>query len=43
MHGAYATNMQTQECDVLIAIGMRFSDRVTGLPLHMRGKQKLFI
>lgn len=32
MHGAYATNMQTQECDVLIAIGMRFSDRVTGLP-----------
>ena len=32
MHGSYATNMKTQECDVLIAIGMRFSDRVTGLP-----------
>ena len=32
MHGSYAANMKTQECDVLIAIGMRFSDRVTGLP-----------
>lgn len=32
MHGSYATNKKTQECDVLIAIGMRFSDRVTGLP-----------
>lgn len=32
MHGSYATNMQTQQCDVLIAIGMRFSDRITGLP-----------
>lgn len=30
MHGAYATNVKTQECDLLIAIGMRFSDRVTG-------------
>lgn len=30
MHGSYAPNMKTQECDVLIAIGMRFSDRVTG-------------
>lgn len=30
MHGSYAANMKTQECDVLIAIGMRFSDRVTG-------------
>ncbi len=32
MHGNYATNMKTQECDVLIAIGMRFSDRDTGTP-----------
>ena len=32
MHGSYATNMKTQECDVLIAIGMRFSDRITGVP-----------
>ena len=30
MHGSYSTNMKTQECDVLIAIGMRFDDRVTG-------------
>ena len=30
MHGSYAPNMMTQQCDVLIAIGMRFSDRVTG-------------
>ncbi len=32
MHGQYALNMKTQEADVIIAIGMRFSDRVTGLP-----------
>ncbi len=32
MHGSYAPNVKEQECDVLIAIGMRFSDRVTGLP-----------
>lgn len=31
MHGNYAPNVKEQECDVLIAIGMRFSDRVTGL------------
>ena len=31
MHGNYAPNMKTQECDVLIAIGMRFSDRDTGV------------
>ena len=30
MHGNYAPNLLTQECDVLIAIGMRFDDRVTG-------------
>ena len=30
MHGNYAVNLKEQECDVLIAIGMRFSDRVTG-------------
>ena len=30
MHGNYAPNMKTNECDVLIAIGMRFDDRVTG-------------
>jgi acetolactate synthase-1/2/3 large subunit len=30
MHGNYAPNLYTNECDVLIAIGMRFDDRVTG-------------
>ncbi|MDX1365627.1 MAG: biosynthetic-type acetolactate synthase large subunit [Arenibacter latericius] len=30
MHGDYAPNIKTNECDVLIAIGMRFDDRVTG-------------
>ncbi len=30
MHGTYAVNLKEQEADVIIAIGMRFSDRVTG-------------
>jgi acetolactate synthase-1/2/3 large subunit len=30
MHGNYAPNILTNECDVLIAVGMRFDDRVTG-------------
>ena len=30
MHGNYAPNINTNRCDVLIAIGMRFDDRVTG-------------
>lgn len=30
MHGNYAPNKLTNECDVLIAIGMRFDDRITG-------------
>lgn len=30
MHGNIAPNMMTQECDLLIAVGMRFDDRVTG-------------
>lgn len=30
MHGNLATNVKTNECDVLIAVGMRFDDRVTG-------------
>ncbi len=29
MHGNYAPNLKTNECDVLIAVGMRFDDRVT--------------
>ena len=30
MHGNYGPNMLTNECDLLIAVGMRFDDRVTG-------------
>jgi acetolactate synthase-1/2/3 large subunit len=30
MHGNYAPNIMTNECDVLIAVGMRFDDRITG-------------
>lgn len=30
MHGSLASNMMTQNCDLLIAVGMRFDDRVTG-------------
>jgi len=30
MHGNYGPNLLTNECDVLIAVGMRFDDRVTG-------------
>lgn len=30
MHGSYSVNLKEQEADVIIAIGMRFSDRVTG-------------
>lgn len=32
MHGNYAPNFKNRECDLLIAIGMRFDDRVTGDP-----------
>ena len=38
MHGNYGPNILTNECDVLIAIGMRFDDRVTGR-LDMYAKQ----
>ncbi len=41
MHGSYATNMKTQECDVLIAIGMRFSDRITGVPSKYAKQAKI--
>ena len=41
MHGSYATNLKMQECDVLIAIGMRFSDRVTGIPSNFAKQAKI--
>src|SRR5205823_11585309 len=34
MHGTYESNMAMQTCDVLIAIGSRFDDRVIGNPAH---------
>jgi len=34
MHGTYEANMAMQHCDVLIAIGARFDDRVIGDPKH---------
>ena len=42
MHGNMAPNMKTNECDVLIAIGMRFDDRVTG-DLNTYAKQAKII
>jgi len=30
MHGTYRANMSTGACDLLIAVGVRFDDRVTG-------------
>lgn len=42
MHGNYGPNRLTNECDVLIAIGMRFDDRVTGR-LDMYAKQAKII
>ncbi|MES2543638.1 MAG: biosynthetic-type acetolactate synthase large subunit [Bacteroidota bacterium] len=42
MHGNYGPNFLTNECDVLIAIGMRFDDRVTGR-LDKYAKQALVI
>ncbi|GET45209.1 acetolactate synthase [Capnocytophaga felis] len=42
MHGNYAPNMLTNACDVLIALGMRFDDRVTG-DLNRYAKQAKII
>ena len=41
MHGQYALNMKVQEADLIIAIGMRFSDRVTGLPSTFASQAKV--
>ena len=34
MHGNYGPNIRNRECDLIVAIGMRFDDRVTGSPKH---------
>ncbi len=42
MHGSLAANKQTQQCDLLIAIGMRFDDRITGkLSTYARQARKI--
>ena len=41
MHGNIVSNMMTQQCDVLIAVGMRFSDRVTGKPSTYAPRAKI--
>jgi len=42
MHGALSVNKKTQECDLLIAVGMRFDDRITGkLSTYARQAKKI--
>jgi len=43
MHGTYEANMAMQHCDVLIAVGARFDDRVIGNPVHFAGVSRKII
>jgi acetolactate synthase-1/2/3 large subunit len=43
MHGTYEANMAMQHCDVLIAIGARFDDRVIGNPKHFASHARKII
>lgn len=43
MHGTYEANMAMQHCDVLIAIGARFDDRVIGNPEHFSSTARKII
>ncbi|ERE00422.1 MULTISPECIES: biosynthetic-type acetolactate synthase large subunit [Chromobacteriaceae] len=43
MHGTYEANMAMQYCDVLIAVGARFDDRVISVPSHFLGQPKKII
>lgn len=43
MHGTYEANMAMQHCDVLIAIGARFDDRVIGNPKHFFNEERKII
>ncbi|MFZ8943500.1 MAG: biosynthetic-type acetolactate synthase large subunit [Methylophilaceae bacterium] len=43
MHGTYQANMAMQECDVLLAVGARFDDRVIGNPDHFLSKPRKII
>jgi acetolactate synthase-1/2/3 large subunit len=43
MHGTYEANMAMQHCDVLIAIGARFDDRVIGNPKHFASVERKIV
>ena len=43
MHGTYEANMAMQHCDVLLAIGARFDDRVIGNPQHFNQVQRQIV
>lgn len=43
MHGTYEANMAMQNCDVLIAVGARFDDRVIGNPKHFLSQKRTII
>jgi len=43
MHGTYEANMAMHECDVLLAVGARFDDRVIGNPEHFYNKDRTII
>src|SRR5690606_7379095 len=43
MHGTYEANMAMQHCDVLLAIGARFDDRVIGNPRHFFDEKRKII
>ncbi|MDN5836807.1 MAG: acetolactate synthase 3 catalytic subunit, partial [Nitrosospira sp.] len=43
MHGTYEANMAMQHCDVLIAVGARFDDRVIGNPKHFFNEDRKII
>ena len=43
MHGTYEANMSMQHCDVLLAVGARFDDRVIGNPAHFASVERKII
>lgn len=43
MHGTYEANMAMQHCDVLLAVGARFDDRVIGNPAHFSENERKII
>jgi acetolactate synthase-1/2/3 large subunit len=43
MHGTYEANMTMQHCDVLLAVGARFDDRVIGNPAHFASVERKIV